>query len=129
MGSRSKVESAEGSFPIVFLGKCLVISYLFTVGLLLLLAFLLYRFELSAEICSVGIIVVYIVVNLLSGFLAGRRIGNRKFLWGLMIGGAYFLLLAVVSLCVNHSVSAAAGDFLTTLLLCAGSGMLGGMLS
>lgn len=116
------------SSRITFILKCLLISYLFTTGLLLLLALMLYRFGLSEKIVSLCIIGIYIIVTFLAGFLTGKREGNRKFLWGLLIGALYFVILIIVSLAVNHGVNVSS-QFVTTLLLCAGSGMLGGMLS
>ena len=117
------------SSRITFVLKSLLFSYLLTAGLLLLLSLLLYRFSLSERIVSVSITGIYIVVTFLAGFLAGKREGSRKFLWGLMMGCLYFLILALVSLIVNHGMSSLSTSFLTVLVLCAGSGMLGGMLS
>ena len=117
------------SSRITFVLKSLLFSYLLTAGLLLLLSLLLYRFSLSERIVSISITGIYIVVTFLAGFLAGKREGSRKFLWGLMMGCLYFLVLALVSLIVNHGMSSLSTSFLTVLVLCAGSGMLGGMLS
>ena len=117
------------SSRITFVLKSLLFSYLLTAGLLLLLSLLLYRFSLSERIVSISITGIYIVVTFLAGFLAGKREGSRKFLWGLMMGCLYFLILALVSLIVNHGMSSLSTSFLTVLVLCAGSGMLGGMLS
>ena len=117
------------SSRITFVLKSLLFSYLLTAGLLLLLSLLLYRFSLSERIVSISITGIYIVVTFLAGFLAGKREGSRKFLWGLMMGCLYFTSLALVSLIVNHGMSSLSTSFLTVLVLCAGSGMLGGMLS
>ena len=117
------------SSSITFILKCLLISYLLTTGLLLLLALMLYRFELSEKIVSICIIGIYIIVTFLAGFLVGKHEGSRKFLWGLLMGGIYFLILIVVSLIVNHGMNEISGNFFTVLLLCCGSGMLGGMIS
>lgn len=117
------------SSRLTFILKCLLLSYLLTTGFLLLLALLLYRFGLSEKIVSVCIIAIYIIVTFLAGFLTGKREGNRKFLWGLMMGSLYFLILIVVSLIVNHGLTGISGNFFTVLVLCAGSGMLGGMVS
>lgn len=117
------------SSRLTFILKCLLISYLLTTGLLLLLALMLYRFGLSEKIVSICIIAIYIIVTFLAGFLAGKREGSRKFLWGLMMGGLYFLILIVVSLIVNHGMGGVSGKLLTVLMLCCGSGMLGGMVS
>ncbi len=117
------------SSRLTFILKCLLFAYLLTTGFLLLLALLLYRFGLSEKIVSVCIIAIYIIVTFFAGFLTGKREGNRKFLWGLMMGGLYFLILVIVSLIVNHGLSGISGNFFTVLILCAGSGMLGGMVS
>lgn len=112
-----------------FILKSLLISYLLTAGLLLLLALLLYKFSLTEKIVSLCITGIYILVTFLAGFLAGKKEGSRKFLWGLLMGCLYFLILTVVSLIVNHSISNFSASFFTVLALCAGSGMLGGMVS
>lgn len=117
------------SSRLTFILKSLLISYLLTAGLLLLLALLLYRFSLTEKIVSACITGIYIVVTFLAGFLAGKREGTRKFLWGLLMGCLYFLILTLVSLIVNHSISGLSASFFTVLALCTGSGMLGGMLS
>lgn len=114
---------------IVFVIKCMLFAYILTAGLLLLLAFMLYRFQLSERIVSIGIIVIYIAVTFLAGVIAGKRMDKRKFIWGLGMGSIYFLILTVVSLLVNHGFSDLSGNVLTVFLLCTGSGMLGGMLS
>ena len=126
---RPRNTSEESGIPVIFLLKSLLFSYILTGGLLLLLALLLYRFGLSEKIVSVCIIVIYVGATFFAGFLTGKKMKNRKFLWGLVMGGAYFLVLVVVSLAVNRSVGELSDSFLTTLVLCAGGGMLGGMVS
>lgn len=113
----------------IFIIKCMLGAYILTAGLLLLLAFILYRFGISEKVVSVCIIAIYIAVTFLAGLLAGKREGKRKFLWGLIMGVLYFGILTVVSLVVNKGVEDVAGNMLTVFLLCAGSGMLGGMIS
>ncbi len=113
----------------VFIIKCMLGAYMLTAGLLLLLAFILYRFGLSEKVVSVCIIGIYIAVTFLTGLLAGKKEGRRKFLWGLITGALYFGILVVVSLIVNKGAEDVAGNMLTVFFLCAGSGMLGGMVS
>lgn len=117
------------SSRLTFILKSLLISYLLTAGLLLLLALFLYKFSLTEKIVSLCITGIYILVTFLAGFLAGKREGSKKFLWGLMMGCLYFIILTLVSLIVNHGMGELSSGFFTTLVLCAGSGMLGGMLS
>lgn len=117
------------STKIVFVMKCMMVSYLLTAGLLLFLALMLYRFGLSEKIVSICIIVIYIAVTFLAGFIAGKRAGEKKFLWGLAMGCIYFLILTAVSLIVNRGMEDAMSSLVTVFLLCGGSGMLGGMFS
>ena len=113
---------------VVFITKCMLAAYILTAGLLLLLAFMLYRFGLSEKIVSLCIIGIYIAVTFAIGLLAGKRAGKKKFLWGLAMGVAYYVILVIVSLIVNRGPQDIAGNMLTVFVLCAGSGMLGGMI-
>ena len=117
------------STKVIFAMKCMLAAYLLTAGLLLFLALLLYRFGLSEKVVSIGIILIYIVVTFLAGFIAGKRAGEKKFLWGLAMGCIYFLVLTAVSMIVNRGMEEVSGSLVTGFLLCGGSGMLGGMLS
>ena len=115
--------------PVAFLLKSLLFSYILTGVLLALLAFALYRFGLGERTVSIAIIVIYVLATLLGGFAAGKRMKSRRFLWGLLMGGAYFLILAVMSFAVGKGDMQVGSSFFSTLALCAGGGMLGGMLS
>lgn len=90
------------SSNILFLLKCLLFSYILTGGFLLLLALFLYKFQLSEKIVSIAIIVIYVIAVFFAGFMTGKRMGSRKFLWGLAVGLAYFAVMALISLAVNH---------------------------
>ena len=104
-------------------------SYIVTGILLMVLAFLLYKMDLDKAKVSAGIIVIYVVSAFVGGFLMGKMAKVKKFLWGLVIGAAYFLLLFLISFGVYHTVQGSVMNTLTAFLLCAGGGMLGGMLS
>lgn len=109
--------------------KALLCAYVMTGAMLVLLAFLLYKFHLDEGKVSIGIIVIYVLANLVGGFVIGKCAESRKFLWGLASGILYFALLLLISLAFYHSLQNAGANTLTTFLLCAGGGMLGGMLS
>lgn len=125
----SREPAGDEGIPVLFLLKSLLFSYILTTALLLLLALVLYKMNLSERPVAIAIIVIYVAATFFAGFVTGKRLQNRKFLWGLLMGAAYFVVLAVVSLAVNQSPDALGDSFFTTLVLCAGGGMLGGMLS
>lgn len=118
-----------GEFPILFLLKTLLFSYILTGILLALLAFLLFKMGLGEKAVTIAIIVIYVAATFFGGFMAGKKLKSRKFLWGLVLGAAYFLVLSALSLSVGEEGLQIGNSFLTTLVLCAGGGMLGGMLS
>ncbi len=109
--------------------KALLCAYVLTGILLLLLTGLLYKWNLDEGKVTAGIIVIYVVSTFIGGFVIGKMSGERKFLWGLAVGVLYFVLLLLVSFGLYHSLQGGTSDLVTTFLMCAGGGMLGGMLS
>lgn len=119
----------QGNIPILFLLKTLLFSYILTGALLALLAFLLYKVGLTERIVSIVIIAIYVASTFFAGFVAGKRLKNRKFLWGLLMGSAYFLVLLGISVILGEPAGQLGDSVVTTLVLCTAGGMLGGMLS
>lgn len=109
--------------------KSLLCAYVLTGILLLILAGLLYKLNLDEGKVTAGIIVIYVLSTFAGGFIAGKLLKERKFLWGLTVGILYFGLLLLVSLGLYRSLQGGGADIMTTFLMCAGGGMLGGMVS
>ena len=109
--------------------KKLLFAYIITAGLLMILSFALYKMQLREGTVRIGIMVIYAVSCFAAGFIAGKTEVKRQFLWGLIVGVLYFGVLLGVSFLVKQSVPDILGRGMTTFLICAGSGMLGGMLS
>lgn len=114
---------------VLLLMGLLVFAYILTGGLLLGLAFLLYKFRMDEKIINIAIIVIYVAVTFLTGFIAGKKLKVRKFLWGFLLGAGYFAVLAGVSMLVGQQETVMGSHLLTTFMLCAGGGTLGGMVS
>ena len=109
--------------------KSLLAAYIVTGLLLLLLALLLYKLQLSESVVNIGIIAIYVAACFLGGFLEGKMMQTRKFLWGGAIGRLYLAVLAIISLAVGQGFSGSSSHFVTTLILCMAGGTLGGMVS
>lgn len=114
---------------IMWVLKSLLASYIVTGLLLLGLTYLVYQFELSEQTVVVGIIIIYVISTFIGGFIIGKLTRLRKFIWGMIIGAIYFLLLFLISYGVYREFSTNGINILTTIILCIGGGMLGGMLS
>lgn len=105
----------------------LLCSYIISGALLLVLAFIVLQAGAGSRVAAAGVAAIYVISCFAGGFLAGKKAKNRKYLWGLGMGGAYFLILLLVSMALG--MAHGSGNFLTVFMLCAGGGMLGGMVS
>lgn len=123
----NKGRGVEGK--LIWILKALLCAYVVTGILLLLLTFLLYKMNLDEGKVTAGIIVIYVISTFIGGLAAGKLAKVRKFAWGLTIGILYFGLLLLISFGVYRSLQGGGTNVLTTFLLCAGGGMLGGMIS
>lgn len=121
---KRKAEHAASSFL-----KALLCSYVITGILLLILALILYKIGPAEETVNAAIILIYVVSAFSGGFVMGKLMHTRRFLWGLVTGILYFLLLLLISAGVYHGIEADYVSLLTTFLICGGGGMLGGMIS
>lgn len=109
--------------------KVLVAAYIITgIGLLVLSLFLL-KLKISNSTLGIGVICIYILSTFVSGFIIGKITRDRKYFWGFIMGFAYFMILTIVSFIVNRSLYQDFNHAMAVLGICAGSGMLGGMLS
>ena len=109
--------------------RTLIITYIISAVLLSALAFALYRFRLPESQIALGVSAVYILSCLIGGFIAGKTIKSRRFLWGLAVGLLYFALLFLMSMAQDGGITGSTVHILTVLGMCSLSGMAGGMLS
>ncbi len=123
-----KERSLNGS-QFISIIKALLASYIVTGILLFLLTFLLYKFDWDEQKVTAGIIVIYVLSTFVGGFILGKLKRVRKFVWGLLMGVLYFVLLFGISFCIYRNFDGNGTNVLTTFLLCAGGGMLGGMVA
>ena len=109
--------------------RSLLFSYILTGILLFALSFLLYKMKLSRGQVRMGVYAVYVLSCLFGGFLAGKQIKTRRFVWGGLTGILYFAVLFLLSLLLNQGFTAGIPGVLLDFVLCAGSGTIGGMVS
>ena len=94
--------------------KMLLVAYLVTGLLLLILAFLLCKFQLNENQIHLGILVTYILSCFVGSFALGKSIRQRCFLWGMGLGASYALLLTVVTWITERKIQGDLKEFLIT---------------
>ena len=118
-------------YPMAYIGqvlrmmKALLVAYVMTGLFLLITAGLMYRFELSEGKVKIAVIGIYVLSCFTGGFLAGRMMKNRKFLWGSLLGFLYFAVMLTVSVAVGRELKEAVMGISTTFFICIISGMIG----
>ncbi len=109
--------------------RSLLLSYALSALLLAALAFALCRLRLGEALVNLLVFVVYFAACLTGGLLAGKRLRQRRFFWGLLAGLFYFLVLFAVSWAMNTGSPIDMERSAAVMGVCALGGMLGGMLS
>ena len=109
--------------------KGLLLAVLVTTLVLLLLAFVMLKWEQLAAQAEGCILLTYVLSSLAGGWFCGRRSSRRKFLHGLALGLLYFALLFLISGLGDTAMQPTLVRGALSLALCALGGMLGGMLA
>ena len=72
---------------------------------------------------------IYFLSCALGGFIAGKKMGSRRLLWGIASGLIYFAVLFILSLAVGSGLRGDMQGILTALAACLGGGAVGAFLS
>lgn len=123
------MENMQKSIKVIWWIKSLLASYIVTGILLLVLTFFMYKFELNEKIVSAAIVGIYVVSTLIGGMIIGKLTKSKRYLWGMVLGIIYFVLLLLITLGVYRTLNGDSVSIVTSLILCAGGGMTGGMIS
>ena len=123
------MENMQKNIKVIWWIKSLQASYIVTGILLLVLTFFMYKFELNEKIVSAAIVGIYVVSTLIGGMIIGKLTKSKRYLWGMVLGIIYFVLLLLITLGVYRTLNGDSVSIVTSLILCAGGGMTGGMIS
>lgn len=121
------MENMQKNIKVIWWIKSLLASYIVTGILLLVLTFFMYKFELNEKIVSAAIVGIYVVSTLIGGMIIGKLTKSKRYLWGMVLGILYFVLLLLITLGVYRTLNGDSVSIVTSLILCAGGGMTGGM--
>lgn len=116
------------ALPMHFI-KALLFSYIMTAVILLLLSFILYKTQIPSGAVSVGVILAYVLSTFVGGFFIGKKVESKKFVWGIVTGVLYFLIILLIAVILNKEVFSSVGSVLMVFAMCSLGGMTGGMIS
>ncbi len=106
-----------------------IIAALMVTGILLILAaVLLEKLGLTESQAKILIYGIYVASALLAGLIAGKWQREKKFMWGVLAGTVWFLVVLIASIVTNGMVLNVK-EFFPAAVCMLGGGMLGGMLA
>lgn len=107
-------------------GIAVALSVLVTFLFLIVTAVLMLNAGLGEETVSKLMIAGYVLAPAAGGFFLGKKRKVNRFLWGLCVGGVYFVVYALLALCMKE---VPLGDIMWVAVPVCLGGMAGGMLS
>ena len=113
----------------VWLGKAIVFSVIFTIFVLLILALLMFKADLSLETTEKLMLVCYIGAPFLGAFYLGKKVVQKRFLWGLLVGICYFGVFLLLGLGLGEMDIVDWVAELRIFFMSILGGLLGGMIS
>ena len=125
---KEKNAKKEMEMGLVYI-KYMAITFLITMVLLVITAFFWYKTDMSPTVVSGMLVAAYIISNFIGGWMIGKKAEKRKFLWGLLLGVGYFLVVFLISFLGNAYMLGDIQDLILAGVLCVLSGMFGGMVS
>lgn len=109
--------------------KATIVVAVVTILMLLLLSLMLFKLNLSDMVVMVGIYIIYVVANFIGGLIIGKVKGERKFMWGMVVGMVFFVTLSIISLIVTGEMYGSGAKAIGALVACVLGGMAGGMVA
>ena len=113
----------------LWISKALIFASVFTLLVLLVTALLMYKADISMDTAGYVLILAYIGAPFLGALYLGKKVVEKRYLWGLLVGICYFLLFLVFSLYMGGTEQLNWVAELRVLLMALAGGVLGGMLS
>lgn len=113
---------------VIQMPKGLAVSYVISGLVLLLLAFLMYKNDLGEGVVRGVILFAYVISCFIGGMVVNTKRTQRCYLWGMLQGILYYVVLIGVSMVFNRVLVNEIQGALPAFFLCAFGGMLGGMM-
>jgi len=116
--------------PLAAMGVALAVAIVTTLLLILLVTVLVYNTNISGTMSGILLVAIYVLAPFAGAFVLGKMVKKKRFLWGLLLAGVYFVIFLVVSrMSASPESMPGVRDYIEVLLAVLPGGILGGMFS
>lgn len=109
--------------------KILLAEIVVSIILLLIAAYVTLKMSPSDEFISYLVIAIYVIASLTGGFIAGKIMERKKFIWGFVAGALYVAIILGVTMIVKGNISTGSVGLVKMIVPSIAGGMFGGMIS
>ena len=117
----------KGLFEFKKVLKCVLLSFVTTILLGGILAFIVYFWQVEEPTVRIIIFAAMIVSVLFGSFVLAKNVDSKGLINGLLMAVIYFLVILIISFIINGKVSFGVTN-VTRLVTLSAAGMLGGIL-
>ena len=111
------------------IAKETLIQMIISVILIAMAAFVVLKISPSEMVIKVIILAVYAIAAFVGGFIMGRVMDKRKFLWGAAAGAIYIAIILLAAIIVKGSADARTIGVMSGIIVSLAAGTVGGMIS
>ncbi len=122
-------EKSKGFSKGLYLLTAVMLTVVLTGILLMFTALLMEKLNISGIFIGIMIVVADCLPAFIAGLFLGKKVKEKRFLWGFLMAVLCFLLYLLLALTYDTSQFLSIGSYIKTFLLMGAGGMLGGMLS
>ncbi len=122
-------EKSKGFSKGLYLLTSVMLTVVLTGILLMFTALLMEKLNISGVFVGIMIVVADCLPAFIAGLFLGKKVKEKRFLWGFLMAVLCFLLYLLLALIYDTSEFLSIGNYIRTFLLMGAGGMLGGMLS
>lgn len=108
--------------------RALLVTDIITFLILIVLAFILYKWGLGTTAMRASTLGIYIISCMIGGMLLAKGGKKRAFLWGLLLGGTYYLTLLLIAVLLPTKLAVVEASVVLNLSICMMAGMTGAMI-
>ena len=105
--------------------KTLIIAYVITGILLLLIAFGMFKFQMTYGQTTAAIIVTYALSCFAGGYILARVEKSKRLLWGIGFGILYVAILSMISLIIGKGTGTDITALVRAFIICGIAGGVG----
>ena len=113
---------------VTFLKETLI-EMIVSAVLLTAVSFIVLRMTPSFAVTRVLILGIYGISTFIGGYIMGKVMTRKKFIWGAVSGIIYFMIIAIIALVVKGGIDTGTVGIISGFIVSVAAGTLGGMIS